>query len=1081
MTTYLTWLHISDLHFCAPWTAWRSDRLLASLAADLAALESKHGLRPDLVFVTGDVAFGQIRDVSGLCMADQYENAWLFLVGLLDIYKPALPLENLFIVPGNHDVDRSKARQPINDWLSTVSARRVTEMIRDADPDWQLIAERQHAYLKFLNDLGATHLLADPKRLIFDAVREIAGLKVGIAGFNSAWSCKGDKEKGQLWMGAEWQLHTLEHRLEKADLRIALMHHPASWFVEREDPSLAQWLTARFHICAHGHEHDGWVARDDNHLRIAAGAAYGDSDHETGYNIVRLDPKTGTVEVWLREYTKKGIGAWKPMVIPKRTDDLGYAVYPGQLRLPTIVPVPASPAAAPPTAPPTPITVPASPVPQPGLEGPESRGIHGRGPAINALQGRLNKKSVVVLYGMTGIGKTMIAVELARRLGFIDTVRFIVTSRNWTMMDVFAQMARLFDDQYERKLSDVRGRRDWSILDGARPGFVLIENAHLLFNDHRTTDSELADLLREFAARAPQVKLILESSEEPPTGLCDVAGVGKQMVVGLPREALAALLRRPEPSDPGLGWDLSERDLDYVFNRLGDSINRGAHPFAARLLVAVASHHRETPRQVLEHRVGELNERIEKRLFTELFVNILSPTQRRALHFCALYRAGIPEAHHLIAINDAVKDEFACQVLERHCLLAHQDQTLYLHNIIRDLTMVREGGGDNAEMHEVLGDAWLETVRHLPKRNPSQLRAAAEAVHHLLAAGRYDRLPRLATVLRHSNDLLNELRETSLRLNKSGHHTGNRCVLEILVALEPDVPTHRRFLGECIARLDGKNSPNALEQFLVAHRLSPERPENLANVGRTYLARGEAALFVQLVDDLPPAIQKQAINDHVACILANVREDLGQHDQASLLRRRLIDDGSRNPVLFNDEAKALLRLGRPQEALDILDKAAQGASNAYTASIRGTRSRPSASTTRPSCSGVASSTRAPAIPCYSMMRPRRSYVSAGPRRPLDILDKADAQGASDAYTANIRGAVLDALGQHDQASLLRRRLIDEGSRDPVLFNDEAMALLRLGRAQEALDILDKADAQGASGAYTANIRRAVLEALGRND
>ncbi len=62
-------------------------------------------------------------------------------------------------------------------------------------------------------------------------------------------------------------------------------------------------------------------------LRIAAGAAYGDSDEETGYNLVRITPRSGEVEIWMREYTGKGSGAWKPMVIPGRTDELGRIHY----------------------------------------------------------------------------------------------------------------------------------------------------------------------------------------------------------------------------------------------------------------------------------------------------------------------------------------------------------------------------------------------------------------------------------------------------------------------------------------------------------------------------------------------------------------------------------------------------------------------------------------------------------------------------------------------------------------------------------------------------------------------------------
>src|SRR5207302_1401094 len=111
------------------------------------------------------------------------------------------------------------------------------------------------------------HLLEDPDRLVYGVRREIRGLKVGVAGFNSAWSCGRDNERGKLWLGHPWQVGELKRRLGEVDISIALIHHPGGWFVEFEEPDFSQLLQRSFHFHLHGHEHQGWVASDGSHTR----------------------------------------------------------------------------------------------------------------------------------------------------------------------------------------------------------------------------------------------------------------------------------------------------------------------------------------------------------------------------------------------------------------------------------------------------------------------------------------------------------------------------------------------------------------------------------------------------------------------------------------------------------------------------------------------------------------------------------------------------------------------------------------------------------------------------------------------
>src|SRR5438046_3156552 len=103
MSSEITWLHISDLHYCQPRTGWDATRVLSALTADLRTMQAEHGLRPDLVFFTGDVVYGEIGPDRGFTMREQFDGAAEFLDRIRLAFDREIPRENVFIVPGNHD------------------------------------------------------------------------------------------------------------------------------------------------------------------------------------------------------------------------------------------------------------------------------------------------------------------------------------------------------------------------------------------------------------------------------------------------------------------------------------------------------------------------------------------------------------------------------------------------------------------------------------------------------------------------------------------------------------------------------------------------------------------------------------------------------------------------------------------------------------------------------------------------------------------------------------------------------------------------------------------------------------------
>jgi 3',5'-cyclic AMP phosphodiesterase CpdA len=114
----ITILHLSDLQFGKyhrfgrlgntqdPNEPYKS--LLVRLTDDLETLKNEPGIRPDLVVITGDIAeWGR---------PNEFDDALLFLKELSQHLQ--ISLQQVLVVPGNHDIDRSLCK-PKN-WLQRV-------------------------------------------------------------------------------------------------------------------------------------------------------------------------------------------------------------------------------------------------------------------------------------------------------------------------------------------------------------------------------------------------------------------------------------------------------------------------------------------------------------------------------------------------------------------------------------------------------------------------------------------------------------------------------------------------------------------------------------------------------------------------------------------------------------------------------------------------------------------------------------------------------------------------------------------------------------------------------------------------
>lgn len=383
-------------------------RNLADLQAD--------GTPVDLVVFTGDLA--------DRGHATDYPRAIAFLKETCATL--GVPLERLFLIPGNHDIDRSiqsaawkSLRKTIRTeplehsrWMGddprTLRGNRRRDQLRDK------IMERQRAFWEVVTgQLGRPEL--DPRqsphgRLGYRQTVSLEGLAhpIHVIGLDTAWLAGDAHDGGELRL-TEHQvaLLTTEHGAPLSGFRIALMHHGLADLADGA-PS-RRLLADRVDLLLHGHQHNPGadLIQGPEHqlLILAAGCLYeGDEEHRYANACQVIDLVFDTKSRPLRAEIR--FRGWSTRNYFWGDDALLYQSAPGgRLRL-SYGPHGWMFASARGSARP--------------LRAPERHEVFiGRDSELAridaALQGGHGRVAIVALQGMAGVGKTYLAHEFYAR------------------------------------------------------------------------------------------------------------------------------------------------------------------------------------------------------------------------------------------------------------------------------------------------------------------------------------------------------------------------------------------------------------------------------------------------------------------------------------------------------------------------------------------------------------------------------------------------------------------------------------------------------------------------------------------
>lgn len=297
-----TWLHLSDLHFRES-TSWDTDIVLKGLVEDVEERITAEHLQPDLIFVTGDIAH------SG--RASEYELAGRFFDRLLT--ATGLGKDCLFLVPGNHDVNRGDITQGTESIVKGLNNRGKLNKHFETPLDRKAVFKKLTGYADFVNMYMAGHLCIDDEHYYYVECRDIAGKRVAVLGLNSVWLSMSDQDRNQLALG-ERQVRSAISLAQGADLRIALLHHPLDWLYDFDQENIGTLLQSNCDFILHGHMHRIGVLSlkdpESEAMIVGAGACYNTRESANSYNIVRLDATVGRGVVYLRRYSDLRGGFW---------------------------------------------------------------------------------------------------------------------------------------------------------------------------------------------------------------------------------------------------------------------------------------------------------------------------------------------------------------------------------------------------------------------------------------------------------------------------------------------------------------------------------------------------------------------------------------------------------------------------------------------------------------------------------------------------------------------------------------------------------------------------------------------------
>lgn len=297
----LVFLHLSDIHFSgrSSTSPYELDRRLRSELEHSAREFAQEIGGVTAVIVSGDIAFSGSKS--------EYANASAWLTELTS--KLYIPAESVWVVPGNHDVDRGRQSDQVSAALR-YRLRNSSESELDAllesilsDPiSAMLLFAPLENYVEFATNYGCS---TSPKSCTWMVPFELgSGYELRLTGLNSALVSDREDDKTnpscRLIVGS---FQASELLRTQGVIHMTVCHHPPSWL--KDGDSLASILTNNVALCLTGHEHNFGIQSPGPSVWIAAGATHperSEAGWEPRYNFVAVELEAERLRLVITAY-----------------------------------------------------------------------------------------------------------------------------------------------------------------------------------------------------------------------------------------------------------------------------------------------------------------------------------------------------------------------------------------------------------------------------------------------------------------------------------------------------------------------------------------------------------------------------------------------------------------------------------------------------------------------------------------------------------------------------------------------------------------------------------------------------------
>ena len=289
-------LHISDIH-AQEKNKKKLSILKELLTKDVKALQIQYDTQIQVICITGDlINSGDLSETElDLVLSD-------LIIPLMQEFH--LSEENVFVVPGNHEVQRSQIVEYVESGLaSTLVSEKAIELFLNSDVS-EAIRRIHYFDESFASQFGGQPVYCDS--FCHTHILNLENLTIGIACINSSWRSTGIgmAEKGKMVVGKKNIVESIES-IKDTDIKVCLMHHPLDWLVDDDKSAIEKCINC-YDIVLNGHIHESdakmWTSFNGQSLFNTCGKLDDSNDFYNGYALISIEPFSKQCDVILRQY-----------------------------------------------------------------------------------------------------------------------------------------------------------------------------------------------------------------------------------------------------------------------------------------------------------------------------------------------------------------------------------------------------------------------------------------------------------------------------------------------------------------------------------------------------------------------------------------------------------------------------------------------------------------------------------------------------------------------------------------------------------------------------------------------------------